>query len=62
MNSLTGIMDSLAGGLGDGLGGLMGAIQVPLIAAQDFISSLKQLFTCQEETECRHCSGKHAQR
>lgn len=52
MNSLTGIMDSLAGGLGDGLGGLMGAIQVPLIAAQDFISSLKQLFTCQEETEC----------
>ena len=43
MNSLTGIMDSLAGGLGDGLGGLMGAIQVPLIAAQDFISSLKQL-------------------
>ena len=37
MNSLTGIMDSLAGGLGDGLGGLMGAIQVPLIAT---VSSL----------------------
>ena len=50
MNSLTGIMDSI-GGI-DGLGGLMGAIQVPLIEAQDFISSLKQLFTCQEETEC----------
>ena len=37
MNSLTGIMDVI-GGI-DGLGGLMGAIQVPLIEAQDFISS-----------------------
>ena len=52
MNSITGIFDSLIGGLGDGLGGLIGKIQIPLIAAQDFISSLKQLFSCQEETEC----------
>lgn len=50
MNSLTGILDSIGGV--DGFGGLLGAIQIPLIAAVDFISSLKQLFSCQEETEC----------
>ena len=44
MNSITGIFD--------GLDGLIGAIQIPLIAAQDFISSLKSLFSCQSDTEC----------
>lgn len=51
-NSITGIFNSITG-FGDGLGGLIGAIQVPLIAAQDFLASLKALFTCQSETGCQ---------
>lgn len=45
MNAITGIFD--------GLQNLIDAIQIPLEAVQNFLASLKALFTCQSETECQ---------
>jgi len=45
MNSITGIFDSL--------GIVIEAVQIPLIEAQNFLASLKTLFTCQSETGCQ---------
>ena len=51
LGAVNGILDSLTGALDSLLGGL-GAIQLPLIDAANFLSSLKNLFTCQKDSSC----------
>jgi hypothetical protein len=51
LGAINGILDSLTGALDSLLGGL-GAIQLPLIDAANFLSSLKNLFTCQKDSSC----------
>ena len=47
-NSISGILDSLTGGIG--------AIQLPLVEAGNFIASLKGMFTCESDTNCAEVS------
>ena len=43
-NSISGILDSLTGGID--------AIKLPLVEAGNFIASLKGMFTCESDTNC----------
>ena len=51
LGALNSVLDSISGAL-DALLGATDAIKAPVIEAADFLSSLKELFTCESETKC----------
>jgi len=54
--AIDGVMGAVSGavsGVTGALDSVLGAVSLPLAAAQNFLASLKALFTCQSETECQ---------
>ena len=51
LGALNSVLGSISGAL-DSLLGATNAIKAPVMEAADFLSSLKELFTCESETKC----------